>query len=267
MSVPDLSVLSAQANQLQASVNRWNDAVIWLTVIIAILGVFAGAARYYQSRDAKRLAVVQANISKEKDAQLARDLKDKDIQIQAAKQKLAETDLEIAEANRRQAEAALSLERLRTNVGWRHIVVSKFLAALQGQPKPTSVAIIYLKDDNEAWNLAREIFTALNEAKWPVSFPEPIQTNQARIFYDMPTIAGAGGNAFGGITLVSSIPFTPLLSQNQNAFGALVRAFMAGSGGGIAASQPIPDIGIVLPDDSIRIVVGPRMDSAYPWHK
>jgi hypothetical protein len=250
---------------LQTSVDRWNDTAIWLGVLAAVFAVFAGAAKYYQSRQAKRLAAVQASISKEKDDQLARDLEDKDLQIQAAKQRLAETELEIIEAQRKQTEASLAIERLRANVGWRHLDLSKFLAALRGQPQPTSVEIVYLKDDNESWNLAEEIFRALDEAKWPVNYPAPSQTNQAGIFSDVPTIAG--GNAFGGITLVSSIPFGSLLSQNQNALSALVRAFSESVAGPISARQTIPEIGIAPPADAIRIVVGSRLDSAYPWRE
>jgi len=159
------------------------------------------------------------------------------------------------------AELESQLEQLRRQFAWRHINRDKFLAPLRGKPKPTGVTILYLRDDSEAWNLSQEFFSVLTEAEWPVSYPEQIQPNGSRLFAGLPSVAGVGGNAFGGIALVANDFKIPLLEDKvgDTAFAALTNAILYGLGVQVAMNKPLPEQGL-LPPGAIRIVIGPKMD-------
>jgi len=171
-------------------------------------------------------------------------------------------DAETADAKQKLVQAELDLEELRAKVAWRHIAQDKFLAALQGQPKPAIVEILYLREDPESWSLANEILRLLHMAGWPVKIPpEPIKPNDsARFLAIMPSVTAVGGNAYGGIALVTNegVPSFPPW-EDKTAVGALSRAFLNTLGALAGPNKLLPEYG-ALPVGAIRIVVGPRND-------
>ena len=83
------------------------------------------------------------------------------------------SDVEIASANSKTAEAVLRLEQLRREVGPRQLDRAKFLEALAGDVRG-KVEVLYMRDDAEAMELAQQIALALQASGWEVVRRDPI---------------------------------------------------------------------------------------------
>lgn len=240
------------AAQLFREKSRLERALAFVGTLIIALGVFG--EWHFDSAAATGEAALQ-NLSDQKVAQLnvdAEKLRQANLQLQRTQEK------ENQEARQKLAQAETQLELLRARVSWRHLNVRKFVGSLKDRPKPTGVTISYLRDDTETWNLANEIFEGLSEAKWPVAFPEPIPPSQSNLFSHVPLIQSAGGNPFGGVSVVTGDEIRIPFWEDKSPGGALVAAFLKSlpgqiSGGKAYTEQPVPP-------GWIRIVVDPRMD-------
>lgn len=168
------------------SVASWDKLGIWALVIGAILGVVAllltAASAYVLYRVADTAQVALEDESR------------------TAKIEIAEANAKIAEAGARQKEAELKLEQLRRQVAPRQLQRDKFINDLLGQPS-APVEIMYLMDDPECFDLAQQIWRALEDAKWPVSPPKPIPP---LVLSDDPTPMSVGGQP-SGVTVVVKV--------------------------------------------------------------
>jgi hypothetical protein len=120
--------------------------------------------------------------------------KDADVRIRAG-------DVRMAEANARTKEAELKLEQLRKDWGPRQLQRDIFIKEVTGQPT-AHVEIMYLQDDPECFELAQQIWRALEDGKWPVEAPKPIPS---LILSDGPTPMSVGGQPSGVTVVVRGI--------------------------------------------------------------
>jgi hypothetical protein len=177
-----------------------------------------------------------------------------------AKADIAKANVQIAEANARALEAELRLEQLRKDLGPRQLQRDVFIKEVKGQPT-AHVEIMYLQDDPECFDLAQQIWRALEDGKWPVEAPKPIPS---LIISDGPTPMSVGGQPSGVTVVVKEIsdeesrasenammgrewvktPWTTLTHALGLSLGKVV---------GRAGGQNAP------PDGLLRVVVSPRL--------
>ena len=96
MSVPSIEDLTRQAAQLHDTVNWWNDWVVRSLIAAALAAAAVVVTTRMQLFRAKQLDEVQAQLLKSKEAQLASDLKDKDVKIAEANERANQAALELA---------------------------------------------------------------------------------------------------------------------------------------------------------------------------
>jgi len=114
---------------------------------------------------------------------------------------IAETSVakaDAANANARASEADLKLEELRREVAPRQVQREVFLREIAGQPK-AHVAIMYLRDDPECFDVAQQIWRLLQDAKWDVASPIPIPASDTQ----SPTPMSVDGQP-SGVTVVAN---------------------------------------------------------------
>ena len=186
----DMPSLVSQVQRLETSVDRWNSAVLWLTAATALVAAIYFGASYFASKRAGKLREVQSALLRAKDEQLARDLKERDLKIQEAKQRseeLARENLilakatEEARARAEQArtqnlvtEAALEQEKL-TRLELESALAPRVLIYREADPhkslKPYAGTKVILQSvsDVEAQRAGMQIAQALAEAGWEVN--------------------------------------------------------------------------------------------------
>lgn len=186
--------------------------------------------------------------------------KDADHKIKAADERIKTADIRIAEFNARAKEAELRLERLRKDLGPRQLQRDVFLKELLGQPS-APVEIMYLQDDPECFDLAQQIWRALEAGSWPVTAPKPIPS---LVISDGPTPISVGGQP-SGVTVVAH-----QITQQESDAAALAMAGREwvrtpwtvlkhalgeslGKVSGHAGSSYSP------PEGELRVVVAPRL--------
>lgn len=124
----------------------------------------------------------------------------------------------------------------------------------------TQVAIVYVRDDPECFDLAQQVWNVLLTAGWDVASPSPIPSAEG----SLPTAMSASGQPSGVTVATHSVssdeqqaalnqlsgrdwiktPFTVLSNAIELSIGSV-----AGSGGGSFAP----------PEGTLRVVIAPRM--------
>ncbi|WP_143281595.1 hypothetical protein [Caballeronia cordobensis] len=167
-----------------------------------------------------------------------------------------------ASSNERAKESELRLERLRRQVAPRQLKRDIFLAALNGQPK-ARVELVYLRDDPECFDVAQQIWRALQDARWDVLPPAPILQSASPGALQSPTAVTVDGQP-AGVTVV-----TDSVSERESNAGveqmtgqswektpwtvltyALVQSLGQAGGHGGGPNSP--------PKGTLRVVVAPR---------
>jgi hypothetical protein len=233
--MPDISSLTSEIQNLEGWSSFWAKTGLVLGALTAAFGVFsafaAGASYWY----GVRLKPMQDELTRVKDEQLARDLKDKDEQIAAMKKATAEAELQLAVVRKTQLARVFSFD------------FQKFQEALKGKPTGTAV-FLYPKDDSEALEFARRLSWMLKDVGWNVDpMPKPVPSVREVVKGHALTNA-----RFSGVYVLAnnSAGFPP--SDTVTADGALINAFLAeGSGAGCFIDK-------TLPDNVFRVVVGPK---------
>jgi hypothetical protein len=141
----------------------------------------------------------------------------------------------------------------------RELDVAKFRAALSKAKKPAKVELRYQKDQPESWWFAMQIDDALMGTGWQSSsFPTEISLED-----DPPPVNGAKavGPFMSGLRL---------LSKNRSDFDdptsaahAMEDALLSGVK---LANQLNPEPDPRLPDDTLKILVSPRVMIVSPYH-
>ncbi|WP_429041164.1 hypothetical protein [Bradyrhizobium elkanii] len=137
-----------------------------------------------------------------------------------------------AEANARAAQASLQVEYLKKLRGPRSVPYNA-LNALRSMPSRTA-QIWYAKDSDDAEDLAANIAGALQHAGWKAGFRE------------IETAESAGGEPTGVTVLDNQFPGT------SNPTAVLVEILTTVLG------ECSSNIGRDLPEDTVRIIVGPK---------
>lgn len=170
--------------------------------------------------------------------------------------------LELAASAERTAAAELKTEQLRKELGPRHLQRAIFLKEIAESPS-ARVEIMYLRDDPECFDLAQQIWRALEDATWDVIPPVPIPPSTPSAASNNPTAMDVDGQPSGVTVVVHSItqaeadatsqrmkgqpwvrsPWTVLMHAVENSIGKV---------GGHAGGPNAP------PDGTLRIVVAPR---------
>jgi hypothetical protein len=138
----------------------------------------------------------------------------------------AEANERAGKANQRAEEASLELAKFKAP---RTLDKVAFAAQLERKPK-SRVVIWYLQEVSDAFRFSLEIFIALREAawdvEWPIPFPDSLPEFNDITSRRQPKLVIAGGQAHGGITVVSSAT-----DGDQNpSREALVQALFHGAG-------------------------------------
>jgi hypothetical protein len=103
--VPDMNALSSRVQYLTKATDFWNGWMLWSLVAVTIVaGMVALTTRLAIVRTGQ-LSQAQDDLNKAKEAQLALDLKSKDVKIGELGTQAAGANARIAEAQRRSAEA------------------------------------------------------------------------------------------------------------------------------------------------------------------
>ena len=197
--VSETQALAAEIARRTGQVDFWNTAII---VVMVVAFVAAGALVVAQAvafQRAKQLADAQDQLLKLKDAELKRDLGDKDVKIQEAGERASNADEAAARATERAAslekEAAaskLETEKLKQVVAWRTIspesaaTLGKLLAA-----KPGAVNLRYTDGDPESLVLAIQFSRILEKAKWQIAPGAEKFANAIQIGIALPDSTGA----------------------------------------------------------------------------
>lgn len=224
----------------------WESVFFWSTGIAAVAGGIGVTAAFiagivgYQVTD---------RVAKESD------------------RKISEANAVAADANERAqlleketTQAKLELERLKIAQQPRQLNTEAFRAVLKDNPS-RDIEILYQPGDNEAQNLAMQIFTGLVGSTWAPSnplksFPHPIPSTATRaglrelpkkLFDAIPPIERITTSLFG-ISIISKKSSDVLTTPQR----VLVEAFRAGGFG-----VPLND-NSELPDNLLVIVVGPK---------
>jgi type II secretory pathway pseudopilin PulG len=157
------------------------------------------------------------------------------------------------------AAAELKTEQLRKELGPRHLqreIFVREIAESQGAP----VKIMYLIDDPECFDLAQQIWRALEDAHWPVQSPKPIPP---LLLSDSPTSVSVGGQP-SGVTVVARTVSEDEANAAQNRFAGKpwvrtpwtvlmhVLGDALGKVSGHGGGTNVPS------DGTLRVVVAPR---------
>jgi hypothetical protein len=93
----EIESLASRVQDLTHSVDRWNTAMIWALIFTAIAAIGVVLATRLVVTQGKKLADAQTNLINAKDAQLARDLKSKDLEISTLNERTAKAELALAQ--------------------------------------------------------------------------------------------------------------------------------------------------------------------------
>jgi hypothetical protein len=177
-------------------------------------------------------------------------------------ERIAINESQTATANARAAEAELKSEQLRRELGPRHLQREIFLKEIAESPK-ARVEIMYLRDDPECFDLAQQVWRALEDASWDVIAPAPIPSNTIGAAASNPTAMAVDAQPAGVTVVVRGItqpeadapqraflgqpwvrtPYTVLMHALGDSIGKV-----SGHAGGLNAP----------PDGTLRVVVAPR---------
>ena len=174
-------------------------------------------------------------------------------------EKLRELDKQVADARTAQAEAELQLANVKKRQNPRQLKVGEFAAEL-GKYPATEVEILFQPNDNEANQLAMQLFMGVMSAwpnsKVPKSYPRPIPDTAVRS--DLIGVPQAVLNGMGPAMRVGAQPFGVTVLANSPPSGddaphrPLCNAIKAG-GLGVASAT---DSG--MPDGLLLVVVGEK---------
>lgn len=166
--------------------------------------------------------------------------------------KAQEINLTVQQEAYKRAAAETRLIELQNKVHWRHIDINMFATILKQKNKGTA-EIVYLKDDNEAYNLADNIWMGLSAAGWTAKRPiSGLNNNEST----RPFAMREGGiYASDTPTLIISFSNTNDHSDKDSPLSALVLAFKMCD---MKIFETIPYKEIQPPAGVIRIIVGSR---------
>jgi hypothetical protein len=97
--MPDIQTLTSQVEQLERAAGWWNNATLWLVAGTALVAAAYFVVSLISSNRSNALKDAQAALIRAKDEQLALNLKDKDEQISAAKERASTADRQAGIAN------------------------------------------------------------------------------------------------------------------------------------------------------------------------
>jgi hypothetical protein len=99
--VSPIQLLTDKATDLSSSIDRWNRAYLVLVFVTVVLAAFTFIAQFVAMAKGRKLAEIQGELLRLKDAELATDLSGKDIQIASLRQRaaVAETGISAAQAD------------------------------------------------------------------------------------------------------------------------------------------------------------------------
>jgi hypothetical protein len=132
-----------------------NEIRIWGIAVTGIVGVISFAATWTHSR-------WQAELATQKEEAAVRLQRESD-------ERIANATAEAAKANARTAEAQLQLEQIKRQVGPRIIPEDVFLKELEGRIAPKIVKIWFSEDAVDGSQLASQLGSLLDKAKWTLS--------------------------------------------------------------------------------------------------
>ena len=132
--VTELNSIADTVARLTASVAWWNTVLIVMMVVAALAATGLVVSQYLAFKQAEKLVKTQEQLSDAKDAQLARELKDKDEQIAKTNERAEAAKAEAAKANERILEMQ-KMRRLKKDQAeaLRPLLTSE---AFQKEPKP-----------------------------------------------------------------------------------------------------------------------------------
>jgi outer membrane murein-binding lipoprotein Lpp len=159
----DIQTLTSQVQQLDSSFTLWSKIATGLVATTAVVATLYFIATFVANKKATQLKSAQAALARAKDEQLTLDLKEKERQIEEAKQKAAETD-EKAELLKREN------LRLEERLAHRRIIPAqhaKFVAALR--PYAGSTVVLTKLGDSEAGRFADDLIAIFSDAGWNVN--------------------------------------------------------------------------------------------------
>jgi hypothetical protein len=153
--LPDIDLLTREAERLGHLVDWWNTAMVVTLVFTALAAAAVLVTTYMGLKRASQKDDVQSQLLKAKDKKLALDLREKDLEIFAAKTQAATAEAETLKL-RRQTEA-------RRLTGEQKTKLTKLLSAYGGTH---GVAIVSAMIDPESSDFADDFDVAIKDAKW-----------------------------------------------------------------------------------------------------
>jgi len=179
----NISTLNQRVEDLEGSVNFWNDLYIWLLAFTTLLAAVLFVTQYVAGKRGRQLATAQKELLEAKDKQLSLDLKSKDVGIEEAKKDAATASSRAEDLKKQNLETEKKLEQerlsrieLEERVAFRRIVpkerteLASRLKSFAGQ----TVGLWFNVGDHEGAIFASDIASALEVAKWNVYAPASI---------------------------------------------------------------------------------------------
>lgn len=113
----DVTLLAAQIENLESTADKLSTANVALLYVAGAVAVLIAVHAFWSSRVNARLRNAQNDVIRAKDEQLARDLKDKDLQISNANDRASAADERAAKADERAGEANKEAGRANERAG------------------------------------------------------------------------------------------------------------------------------------------------------
>ncbi|WP_441277454.1 hypothetical protein AB7783_09345 [Tardiphaga sp. 172_B4_N1_3] len=224
--------------------NFWFDAFN----VMLFVGAFAVAVGTYGSI---RMGAAKERFSDERtsanEAKTQRAVADSDAAKEGAakaNERIAELSTRAAEANARTKEAEESLERLKLQTGPRMLDVTKLKDALSVVKTKASVNLKFAKDQSEPWWFANQIYMALIQLQWEVSWPTLIEPE------DTPPNSIPGVPPMSGLLLISNNQKD--MEDETTPLGALLKGLAASAMTAHISADPR------VPNDVVKILVSGR---------
>jgi hypothetical protein len=162
-SVSEIQALTIRTRDLYQSLDFWNTAMVWALVFAAVAATAVVVTTRFALTRSKQLAAAQDELIRAKDAQLALDLKEKDV-------KIAQAGRDAAEANRIAEHERLARLQLEARLADRTLTAAqqaRIASRLRGFG-PQTIDVIVVGTTPEVSRITDAIVAAIRQAGWAV---------------------------------------------------------------------------------------------------
>lgn len=165
----EIQSLTERVRVLDRAADWWNEKMVMSLVLTAIAAILVVLTTVMALKKTRQTNDAQSGLIRAKDRQLALELRDRDVQIEAAKKSAAGAN----KATEDERTARVALEE---GIAWRRLTKEEkdtIGSRLKSFSKQI-VRLMYNANDVEAFGFASDVAAALQLAEWDVDEPQPV---------------------------------------------------------------------------------------------